>query len=1020
MQRNEQLRRLRSERNWRQQDLADHLGVTVVTVQRWERGSQQPSTYYRLKLSTLFGKSVQELGLEEDFPVAESITAATEQAGSAFSEETALWTIPYARNPHFTGRDDLLQQLEHLFFSEQSGKPMGIRQAALTQTQAIKGLGGIGKTQIALEYAYRASLQGRYHDILWISAGSSETLLTSFVELARLLPALVPPEETNQHTIITTILRWLEQRELPWLLVVDNADDLDLVQPYLPRLGNGHILLTTRAHAVGVLASSIEVDTMGVMEGTHLLLRRAHHSFSTSSPNEIDEAINVVIALAQFPLAIDQAGAYIEETGCSLHEYLRIHQQHRTELLARRGKQITPYPDSVATTWSLSFMQVQRINPAAAELLQLCAFLAPDHIPEELLTEGAPYWPPLLQKAIADRFTFNQMLETLLGFSLIKRLSEERMLSIHRLVQAVQMDRMEAETQRFWGEQVVRAMHSLFPANTKDVATWPTCLRYLEQVEACDTLIQHHQFLLPEAAELLDRTGSYFLEHAMYTQAKSLYLHALGIREQYFGPEHPQTATSLNHLAILYRGNGNYIEAEPFYVRALHIREQHLGPHHLDTAASLHHLANLYESQRDYARAEPFYLRALHIREQHLGPHHLDTAATLHHLAILYQDQGKYEQAEPLFQRALHICEQLDPHHPRTSSTLSYLGGLYQEQGRYAEAESFYRRGFEIVEQHFGSSHFYTAMSLYNLALLYTDQGRYQEGETLCQRALAIYEQHLGPLHSHTGDPLACLALLSLKLGKDTQAEAFVLRALHIHEEHLGAFHPYVSLDLVILAMLYREQGKYAEAEPLFQRALAINEQVFISTHPQVAQALHEFALLRQVQGHNDEACSLYKRALAARSHTLGGAHSRTIETRQQLIELLHHMGCTQEAVQLEEAQPGSPDLPRERTFTSRREGSTEQSTVVSATPACPQCQQTTGVLKRGKNRSGSQRLYCQTCQLYFTPAPSIRQADQARKAEAMALAEQGMSYRRIASLMGVHHQTVSAWISTPITAEAE
>jgi len=507
MQRNESLRKLRIGRNWRQQDVADQLGTTITTIGRWERGDQHPSAYFRVKLSTLFGKSTQELGLVEAFvsPPESNATEAA-QAVSAPSQETALWTVPYARNPHFTGRDDLLSELEQLFARGVPDQPKSVRQAALIQTQAMTGLGGIGKTQIAIEYAYRAHVQGRYRDILWISAASVETILTSFVELARVLPTLVPQEETNQHTIIAALLRWLEQRESPWLLLVDNADDLDLVQPYLPRQGNGHILLTTRAHAVGMLASSVEVDTMGIMEGTHLLLRRAHR-FSASSPEEIDEAINVVIALAQFPLAIDQAGAYIEETGCSLHDYLHLYQQHRSTLLARRGKQATPYPESVASTWSLSFAQVQRSNPAAAELLRLCAFLAPDHIPEELLTGGASHWPPLLREAVTDLLSLNQMLETLLAFSLVTRHSEERMLSLHRLVQAVQMDRMEAQTQRAWSEQVVHAVQTVFPADPKNVVTWPACLRYLEQVEACDTLIQEHHLLLPEAADLLDRTG---------------------------------------------------------------------------------------------------------------------------------------------------------------------------------------------------------------------------------------------------------------------------------------------------------------------------------------------------------------------------------------------------------------------------------------------------------------------------------------------------------------------------------
>ena len=205
MQRNEHLRRRRIGRNWRQHDVAEQLGTTVTTIQRWERGQQQPGAYYRVKLCTLFGLSAQELGLVEAFSSPPESTEVT-QTKNALTAETALWTVPYARNPHFTGRDDLLQQLGHLFAAEKPGQPMGVHQAALTQTQAITGLGGIGKTQIAIEYAYRARMQGRYHHTLWISAGSSETILTSFVELARLLmPTLVEQEETNQRTIVAAL-----------------------------------------------------------------------------------------------------------------------------------------------------------------------------------------------------------------------------------------------------------------------------------------------------------------------------------------------------------------------------------------------------------------------------------------------------------------------------------------------------------------------------------------------------------------------------------------------------------------------------------------------------------------------------------------------------------------------------------------------------------------------------------------------------------------------------------------------
>jgi len=185
MPRNESLRKLRIGRNWRQQDVADQLGTTITTIGRWERGDQQPGAYFRVKLCTLFGLSVQELGLAETLaPPPES--AEVTQAGSAPFEDITLWTVPYARNPHFTGRDDVLQHPGQLLAGTQPGEPMNIQQTALTQNQAISGLGGIGKTQIAIEYAYRAQMQGRYRHAIWIAAASEETILTSFVDLARL------------------------------------------------------------------------------------------------------------------------------------------------------------------------------------------------------------------------------------------------------------------------------------------------------------------------------------------------------------------------------------------------------------------------------------------------------------------------------------------------------------------------------------------------------------------------------------------------------------------------------------------------------------------------------------------------------------------------------------------------------------------------------------------------------------------------------------------------------------------
>jgi tetratricopeptide (TPR) repeat protein len=847
-----------------------HWGLSVRRDQLLEEGRNIEAFTYDLPQRT------PETGFPGDVPRLTNRTGSPE-----------VWNVPYRRNPHFTGREELLDRLGQQLSPEVRDGLATTRRAALTQPQAIKGLGGIGKTQIALEYAYRSREQRRYSHILWVNAGNEEALLTSFIELAELLPAFSARNEINQHKLVAAIKRWLEQCQQPWLLIFDNTDDVTLVHEYLPGQGLGSILLTTRADAVGALASSFEVETMGFVEGTQLLLRRAQR-FASASDEDFNQAGNIVIALDHFPLALDQAAAFIEETQCSFVEYLEIYQQDRDVLLARRGKQIVEYPDSVATTWSLSFQKVQKANPAAVELLQLCAFLAPERIPEELLKNGAAYWPSHLQQAVTDLLTFRQMIEELLKFSLVKPLVEDQALSIHPLVQAIQRDQMERETQRQWAERVVQAVNEVFPNNPKDITTWQLCIRYLAQAQVCNTLIEQFKLSFIEAADLLNLAGLYVHQHALYTIAEPLYQRALSIREQRMEFDDPAIGQSLNNLATLYKAQGKYTEAEDLYERVVHIWEQQLGLEHPDTALSLNNLATLYRDHHKYEQAESLYLRALAIREQQLGAEHPDTAASLSGLASLYRMQGKYEQAEPLLVRALAIYEQqLGTEHPDTAASLSGLASLYHVQGKYEQAEPLLVRALAIYEQQLGGEHPDTAASLSGLASLYRAQGKYEQAEPLLVRALAIYKQQLGGEHPDIAASLNSLASLYLMQGKYEQAEPLLVHALFIHEQHLGTEHPETAASLNNLALLYQAQEKYEQAEPLLVRALAICEQQLGIEHPNTTISLDHLALLYQAQEKYEQAEPLLVRVLAICEQQSGSEHPDTA-TRLDNLALLY------------------------------------------------------------------------------------------------------------------------------------
>ena len=762
-----------------------------------------------------------------------------------------VWNVPYAPNPFFMGQEALLRQLAETL---KKGQP-----TALSQPQAISGLGGIGKTQIAVEFAYRR--QQDYQAIFWVRADTHEALVSGFVALSELLN-LPEKDEHDQTITVKAMEQWLKTHR-EWLLILDNADDLSIVSPFLRSLSlhGGHILLTTRAHVLGPLARHIEVETMSLEVGTLFLLRRAgliglEASLETVSTSERVIAQKITEELGGLPLALDQAGAYIQETGCSLARYQQVYGQHCMELLKRRGSFSDSYPESVATTWMLSFEKVKQRNLVAADLLRCCALLHPDAIPEEFFADGAMHLGSRLQQVARDTLVFDDAVRVLLAYSLIRRDPTTAMLSIHRLVQAVLVDAMSAKTRKQWRERIVQAVSKAFPEVT--FQGWTKCERLLPHVLVCATWTEQGLIHIPEMSHVLHRAGIYLRARAQYLEAERLLVRSLMIREQHLGAEHLHTAFSLNSLVLLYREQGKYDEAEQLCHRALPIYEQHLGGGHPHTASCLSNLASLYDAQGKYEEAEQLYIRVLAIREQHLGVNHPRTASSLNDLAVLYKEWGKYERARPLYEQALAIHEKHSgTEHPNTASSLNNLANLYQHQGMYEEAEPLYRRALAIKEQQLGIEHPHTAMSLNNLALLYLQQGKYEEAEHLYRRVLTIYEKQLGTDHPSTATILNNLAELYDHQGKYEEAELLCRRALTIFEQQLGTEHPSTAYPLYGLAGLYQQQGKYDQAAPLYQRALAIREKQLGPTHPETQNTRKNYATLLRITGHDAEAAAI-------------------------------------------------------------------------------------------------------------------------------------------------------------------
>lgn len=587
--------------------------------------------------------------------------------------------------------------------------------------------------------------------------------------LARAL-RLDEADAPEQAVVIAAVLRWLEAHDR-WLLVYDNAEDPKVVGEALPRVPSGHVLITSRNPAWGGIAGAVPLDRWERAESIAFLKERR--------PDGDDRAADrVADALGDLPLALDQAAAYCEQTGTTLGGYADLLEQGYGAELWREPRDLER---TVAAVWEMSFGKVAAESPAAAALLNLCAFFAPDGIPLSVIRAGAADLPEPLNRAAAHPVAFNAAIAALLRYSLARR--EGDALSMHRLVQAVTRDRLKPEARKGFAAPALRLVNAALPRPADEHTNGPAVGALLPHALATADAAEALQVELETAAVVLNEAAAYHYGRGAYAEAEPLLQRSLRIRQTVLGPGHPDVAESLNNLAELYRSQGRDDEAEPLHRRSLKIREAVLGPEHPDVAESLNNLALLHVDQGRDDEAEPFFRRSLKILKTALGPEHPDVASGLNNLAELYRTQGRYAEAEPLYRRSLKIRETvLGPEHPEVAISLNNLAGLYQDQGRYGEAELLYRRSLKIRETVLGPEHPDVATGLNNLAGLYREQDRYDEAEPLLKRALTIVEKILPPDHPTRMLVKENYASLLDQLGRPKEAEAIRKEASGIPE----------------------------------------------------------------------------------------------------------------------------------------------------------------------------------------------------------------------------------------------
>lgn len=652
----------------------------------------------------------------------------------------------------FMGRDTALDDLRAALTSGKGAAVTG---------RALYGLGGIGKTRLAIEYAHWRETD--YSMLLFVRAKDRATLHASLAALAGPLVLNLPEKEAPQDAVkIEAVLKQLDDNPT-WLMILDNADDdeaVEAVSDLMARLKGGHVIVTARVSNFQASLPTLELDVLEDGAAVEFLLQRTRGKRALAANDEA-QARELAHELGGLALGLEQAGAYIARQRIGFARYLMLWREKRDSVLNWFDKTTMSYDHDVglAATWAAS---VEKLSPESRRLLDRLAFLAPDPIPDSLLDVAVPG-----EAADYDPY---EARAGLYAYSLATQAKGEdgaaKGFVVHRLVQGFARRAMSDQRRAEALRETLQWVNALVPFDSDDVRYWPVLDPLAPHALAVARWGDEAGIAEP-TARLLNQLGLLFRAKALYVEAEPLYRRALKIYEASFGPNHPQVAIGLNNLALLLDATNRLSDAEPLYRRALALWEANYGPHHLNVALGLNNLAELLRATNRFGEAEPLYRRALAIDEASYGADHPKVARDLNNFALLLQATNRLGEAEPLFRRAPGIFEaSYGPDHPDVARSLDNLAFLLKVTNRLGEAEPLYRRALKINEASLGPDHPDVAFPLNNLAQLLKQASRLGEAEPLYRRALAILERSLGPDHPNTVTVRNNLAALLAALGK--------------------------------------------------------------------------------------------------------------------------------------------------------------------------------------------------------------------------------------------------------------
>ena len=831
---------------------------------------------------------------------------------SGSQEEPSCFVVPMYQTSHFVGRREVIAKLLDLVTSSSTPSPQPKR-------VVIQGMGGLGKSRLALELCDRAWQKKVFRCILWADASSPVTLRRSFEGFYDPLCERTASDtsDSNSSLKIKLVKSKLSKMQCPWLMILDNFDQPELyeatpIQDFFPNniSGSSAIIITSRHLDAARLGSTIYIEAMSEDEGLDLLFERSGRC--RNHEDELEGRL-IVQSMACLPLAIDQSAAYIAARQMDFKDFHKHYRDRKAAVLSQTPelweyrKRIEDVEKessvSVFTTWELSFRQIHDTEQNwKAHFLTASAFLDVSNVSESLFSTyfksnvnvGRDLgWLTLFATDNSwDGYKFGDIVLELSKLSLLQKVdcgAGQCHFSLHPLVRDWIVLRQAEDSRRLYTKlavsivaasaKVSEACQSSFNQRQRLLFHLDICLQnaksFLSGAEGGNWASIEHEVMI---------LSSFYKLQARYTEAQALQEQILSICERNFGNNDPRTLDAALLLGKIHGKIGNYANAEKHLKRALSGQESNNGSSDTHTVESAVVLASNHYKRGQYAAAEPLLQNAIQHQSSVLGQRHWKTLWSVMILAMVYKKRALYSRAEELYQQALEGQEaQLGSDHPDTLKTVMNLASAKCDQGKYAEAETLSKRVVSGRETKLGPHHPNTLRSIWNLARVYTARGSFTLAEEHFLRALSGQDTQLGPDHPFTLKTVKDLAYLRYRQKRFPEAQSLYEHALMGLTKASGAEHVNTLQAANGLACVYREQKDYARANALFEQTLTAQQSLLGHNHPDTLRTARDSGKLYYEVGNVAYALEIIRLAYAGFEITLGLKHPETWECALQL-----------------------------------------------------------------------------------------------------------------------------------------